>query len=759
MFEISYNDQDALEYYVGEKMAYKNAEYDFTFEKRYIVYHATLRRKIVYFAIDMQTKLSTEVCSRNDGTYFKHEYMKLIPDILYATKYDEGKSFTGFTAENLLETIDFIFRVVFPEYGYTIREEQINLCKKMFKGLTTKSVAICEAEVGTGKSLAYLIAAVCAKLYMKGNCLANQPITITTSNIELQNALIEKEIPRISEILTEYHIIDKPLRAVLRKGKEHYFCRFRYEDYVEKIKRNPEKYNELLSYLETSKFCDKAFDLDKIKISGSFKSKVCVKGNCGKCQYWQECKYAKYISYATGYERLDFQVTNHNLYLTATKNPCILRDTSLVIVDEAHKLKEAARDIYGERIAENDIDRYLNWVKILCKNKSNLSAFKKLHGEVTMLKRILFDKLRIQAKECDNECGCSSIISLPLGIICIIKELSEDLDKLDAMRKIYNGRCEVNAKLIAKSLLHFTQVSKVSVWIEIDENNMISLCCSPKNVGANLMQDLWNCNRRHVLTSGTMSDGKSFSFFKRENGLDRIAAYKILEVSTPSPFDYSNHARLYIPDDMPFPDNDSEKYIQIMAERIVKLISASNGHTAILFTSYKMLHSIYEITKDKLAEFDVICMTRSNKTAIADFKKSKNGVLFAAGSMWEGVDCVGDCLSSVIIVRLPFPLRSATMEEKKSACGNVPKFIQEYAVPEMLIKLRQGAGRLIRSESDTGLLSILDARASKDGKYREQVLNALRKYPLVESVDEAMEFFKMVKSPEYFEKGESAYDN
>ena len=144
-------------------------------------------------------------------------------------------------------------------------------------------------------------------------------------------------------------------------------------------------------------------------------------------------------------------------------------------------------------------------------------------------------------------------------------------------------------------------------------------------------------------------------------------------------------------------------------------------------------------------------MTKSNKNAINAFKKSKNGVIFASGSMWEGVDFIGDCLSSVIIVRLPFPMRSVTMEEKKNASKNVPQFIADYAVPEMLIKLRQGAGRLIRSEQDTGVLSILDSRASENGAYSRKVRQALRKYPMVSTIDEVHEFMKSVKQPDYFE--------
>ena len=117
--------------------------------------------------------------------------------------------------------------------------------------------------------------------------------------------------------------------------------------------------------------------------------------------------------------------------------------------------------------------------------------------------------------------------------------------------------------------------------------------------------------------------------------------------------------------------------------------------------------------------------------------------------MWEGVDCVGDCLSSVIIVRLPFPMRSAMMEQKKGECSDLRRFVREFALPEMLIKLRQGVGRLIRSETDTGLVTILDPRAS-EGAYASKVRAVLKKYPRVYSVEEIKEYFHAVKPVEYF---------
>ena len=142
-------------------------------------------------------------------------------------------------------------------------------------------------------------------------------------------------------------------------------------------------------------------------------------------------------------------------------------------------------------------------------------------------------------------------------------------------------------------------------------------------------------------------------------------------------------------------------------------------------------------------------MTKGNSNIITEFKNSKNGVIFASGTMWEGVDCAGDCLSSVIITRLPFPLRTANMEYKRNGCTSLRDFVNKYALPEMIIKLRQGVGRLIRKETDTGVVSILDSRAAH-GYYSDKVFDVLSKYPRVSTIEEVHEFMKRIKHESYF---------
>lgn len=323
------------------------------------------------------------------------------------------------------------------------------------------------------------------------------------------------------------------------------------------------------------------------------------------------------------------------------------------------------------------------------------------------------------------------------------------IDKIEGMKIKRNYGIPVTGSYLKTAITAINKTSKSTIWLDADENGLLSLCSTPKDINNIFRSKIWDSNVSHVLTSGTLSDGTDFEYFKAENGLDFIPHRLLLESRTESPFDYTNHTRLYIPTGMPTPDNDNEDYFKAIADEIYRIIKATNGHTAILFTSYKTLNLVHDLLRDRLTAYDTICMTRSNKNAITDFKKSKNGILFASGSMWEGVDCVGDCLSSVIIVRLPFPMRSALMEEKKNNCDSVGDFVDRYCTPNMLIKLRQGVGRLIRCESDTGVVSILDPRAISKS-YSVKIGQALHKFPKVDSAQEIECFMRGVKDEEYY---------
>lgn len=740
MFEITYNGEEMLRNYKQRRLAYKDGEYDFTFEDRYIIYHCNLCNELVYLAIDIETGKGIEVQRRFAKTpYNKDEYFGMIPKLLKAIKHTGDTRHISVAGSDPFATIDTIFKVILPRKGYEYRPEQARLSKNMYIAITEKKAGICEAEVGSGKTLAYLVAALVAREQEIKCRRKDDPITITTSSIELQKSIMEKEIPMISDILNESYIMHNPVVAVLRKGKEHYMCPKRYAEYLERG-------NEMPTAFEGIKL-DDVVDLDAMAIKEEIKDQICVKDNCYLCRHRSSCKYRNHIDYCMS-NQIDIQVTNHNLYLASMKNDYdILQSSTAVIVDEAHKFKDAAIDIFGMKISLSEIEAFASMIRNVCREEV-VHEVEATLDDLLRLCRKLFITLSTYAISYDDIEGRNKLVELSDEQKEDILVLTEILQQFESIKseipKEYRGVC-IN---LIRKLEVFLDSHTYDVWIEKDEKT-VSICSVTKHVGARLFKTVWDRGVSHILTSGTISDGRNFHYFKREVGLDKFKASEIIESRSSSPFDMEKNTRLYIPDDMP--SVESEEYYDAISKRIIELVKITNGHTAILFTSYTAMQNVYEKTRNALRKYKVFVMRKGDKQVIKKFKASKNGILFATGAMWEGVNCVGDVLSSVIIPRLPFPIRSAVLEGKKESCANSVEFISRFAVPEMIIKLRQGAGRLVRCETDTGIISILDSRANKY-YYADIIRDAMKKYPIVTSLSEVDKFMHEIKDEAFFAK-------
>ena len=765
MYEITYKESEFLNY----PQATEGAIYDFTFGNRYDIFHRPRGKMFEYIALDRTTGKTSWVLERKTPMDAS-EYSDITPQILYSIKYTGDPRCKGANSYSAIELMDIIFKVLMPKHGYSFRDQQYEMALSIFHGLNCRKVTLCEAEVGTGKTMAYLVAGFLAKFFDKSYSFMGYPVTITTSSIELQKSIMEKELPALSAMLMDFGLIQQPVTAVLRKGKDHYFCPRRYREYLHSISLFPHKYSETVDWVKSLNLTNGTLDLDPIPLNPYIKARICVKGSCHSCPCADRCEYARFLETASKPYNFDFQITNHNLFLTAQKSradhatkggllPC-----NFCIIDEAHKLIDTASDVFTASLKFSEVEDYIKAVKHKGGNDfKRRVAYFQLLKEAERLNRKLVSMFTLyKFKSSEDVCQVRVEITEPMNTT--IKKL------VKVLRKIGNwpapkGASDANTahplvdKLSAFLLPEENEEEKVGmgikeniVWISYDKStNTKSLCCMPTQMKDSLRTSLWTTFNTHfALTSGTMKDDTGFSFFKDELGITGcLDQYSVSEFSCESPFDYRNHTRLYISEDTPIPDMRDPEYIPTIAREVVKLVKATHGHTAVLFTSYKALNAVYNLVKDELKEYPLIKMSRSNKTAITQFKNSGNGVLFASGSMWEGVDCAGDILSSVIIVRLPFPLRSQTMEFKKMSCKNTKEFVQKYAVPQMIIKLRQGAGRLIRNETDTGVLAILDARAAKGGVYRTRVLNTLEKYPLVSSISDVASFIDSVKDESY----------
>lgn len=542
MFEITYNDSDTLQNFIDADKAYHGAIYDFTFEGRFIVYHFFVKDTARYVALDSMTGYGSEITRRRKEKLFDtRTYHSMTPMVLDSIKYTGDKRYLNVIVNNPLEAIESIFRTILPEYGFTVREDQIKLSQDMYLGLTGKQVAICEAEVGTGKTLAYLIASFVAKERYAAEYGFNLPVTISTSSIELQKMIVEKEVPQLSRMLQDYGLIKHPLCAVVRKGKEHYFCKARYYDYLNKIMDHKEKYRNMLDYFMANKIAVRAFDLDLWDMPAAIKGKICVKGRCSHCEYRDDCRYSCYVKAANDKGTVDYQVTNHNMFLTSIKasdgeaTSRIIQSSPYVVIDEAHKLLEAAQATFGEQFSEGMIQKYINSVRYLKSERVKEDTYNYFLDKAKKTNQQLFAMLRKLIPDDEFNDERTFGITIPDSGVSLILRLAETIAMIEAGRKPHRGAYEMDGKRIIKVLEQFVRQNDSNVWLELEDGNSLSLCCCPRNMADVMEKNVWNRSVSYVLTSGTMSDGRDFSFFKKENGLARLSKHLVSECSTASP--------------------------------------------------------------------------------------------------------------------------------------------------------------------------------------------------------------------------------
>jgi len=301
---------------------------------------------------------------------------------------------------------------------------------------------------------------------------------------------------------------------------------------------------------------------------------------------------------------------------------------------------------------------------------------------------------------------------------------------------------------IREQTAKFIKHKNLICWLETDKTK-IRLSSMPKELEKRLFDDQWKKGVATILTSGTLSAGGDFSHIKRTLGLNYLKS-RITETSKLSPFNYKENVLLYISRNMPFPNNKSKFYIIAITNEVERLIRATHGHTAVLFTSYKVMDMVWEQLEQQKIQFPMFRFDKGGIGEIKRFKQSKGGVLLASGALWEGIDIPGDALSMLIIVKLPFAVPDPVSEHEQTQYPDFATYRESVIVPEMLIKLKQGFGRLIRTETDTGVVAILDSRADKNGSYRKQVLETLPKCRVTDDIEEVKNFIITKKSPEYY---------
>ncbi len=625
--------------------------------------------------------------------------------------------------------------------GYERRKSQEMMVAQIAKGLEAEKSVIVEAGTGSGKSFGYLIPLLLSDV---------RPIVITTATIALQEQLINKDIPFLLEAMGL-----SDLKVKLVKGRGNYLCIQKMQE----LERNltPRSRHMLnLQYLKGSLQDD--WDGDRavldMSVPNDFWNEVrsetddCL-GN--KCVYFKENPYRMSRE---DLDKADIIVANHALYLQdVVSGGTLLPKHELVVFDEAHQIKSYASNAFTARIGKyastrliQKISRRLqpvpdDVVSGLADSESRLMAWLfRSRQEVFRLypDDEFYDLIDAQIEiltDLRTWLGGMDIQQLSLEVSHIENE--QDIDKAATQKakllEQLNGLI-TRWQFFAKCPLEdFTDnmgegLERVN-WAEINKDRIFfEIKSTPLDVADILTQYCWK-EKTAILTSATLSIGDSLRFFQRDVGMEN-AEQSIL----PSPFKYAEQSALYLPQGMPEPND--ETFAAAVANETIKILRKSNGRALVLFTSNNNMHLV---SQSVIPQVLYPCKVQGDmpRSRLIDwFKETENSVIFATATFWEGIDIPGESLSCVIIDKLPFappnePVTQAVVDHMKRKGEN---WFGDFSLPNAIMRLKQGFGRLIRTRMDKGLVAILDNRVMTKG-YGRTVLKSLPKVPIYYDLD------------------------
>jgi len=635
------------------------------------------------------------------------------------------------------------------KYGgrkYEERLQQKEMATYTAEALINNENLCIEAPTGVGKSFAYLVPAALYSIRKK------QPVIISTETINLQEQLINKDIPIIQKLLKI------SFTACLAKGRGNYLCKRRLElatgehqgEYLPGNSMMPE-IARISNWAQTTS--DGSLSNLDFEPSSSTWLCVCCEGiNCfgPKCKFVRQCFY---WNARKQWEKANLIVANHALFLSDMKMHIaddeemgLLPVYSAVIMDEAHQLEANAAKYLGTRISEPGIYNMLN--KLF--NPANARGLLIRPGEKTVELRQLvtvtfdfvktfFNSLRdymSQSKEVEKRvCKPDIVEDIITGQLALleqkldeyINEQSDEDYKLELTAQLL--RCREYIKAIFEFLMMRAEESVY--WIENEDSALtmsVTLNYSPLNIAEILKKNLFIKEPPVILTSATLSVANKLDFYKERTGFDGIE--KILS----SPFNYTGQAKIYI--SKTIPDPSEETFESELAKHIKNYIKKTHGKAFVLFTSYNLLAAVKKLTADYFKETDIRLLVQgegvSRSNMIKIFKEDIDSVIFGTTSFWMGVDVPGEALSNVIITKLPFavptePIIEARLEKIQKNGKNA---FMEYSLPEAVLKLKQGIGRLIRSKEDKGIIVILDKRIVTK-RYGKIFLDSLPPCPII----------------------------
>jgi ATP-dependent DNA helicase DinG len=632
-------------------------------------------------------------------------------------------------------------------HEYEYRPGQIDMARAVMRAFENRRHLIVEAGTGTGKTLAYLVPAVAAALGGRGR------VVISTGTKNLQEQLMEKDIPFLQSIM------QKSFKAAYMKGRNNYVCLHR----LGRAEGSPvlegldeaDYFEEVCNWARSSAMGDRA-ELSNLPEALSFwrhvdaRSETCLGP---KCTDFDACFITRMRDRA---QEAEIVVVNHHLFFAdlALRNGMygsVLPDYAAVILDEAHLVEDVASEYFGAQISNYQIEDLIRDIGFISFEDAEADReITKTSARVMRLADNFWMGFRdgrgdegrypiipgtFARRNEDGEMKSTRLGDLYVSVDGALGRLETTLDALkDKPAEVENIVRRIRQSRFDLQFIVTGLDKKFVFWVERRGRGLF-LRASPIDVSGILEDKLFEKVDTVVLTSATLSSAGNFSFIRERLGLDRAD-----DLIAESIFDYRSQALLYLPERMP--DPRSREWSEAAASEVIKIVNATEGRAFVLATSLAGMQSLYERAMPEIEYPCLLQGTASKGRLLERFRQTPNAVLFATSSFWQGVDVRGEQLSCVIIDKLPFavptdPIVAARQRHIEDEGGS--SFF-EYSVPQAIISLKQGLGRLIRSTTDRGVLAVLDPRL-RTKSYGKLFLQSLPPCKVTSSIEDVVDVF------------------
>jgi ATP-dependent DNA helicase DinG len=636
---------------------------------------------------------------------------------------------------------------------YEYRPGQLEMAKAVEKALAERRHLIVEAGTGTGKTLAYLLPAL----------RTGQRVIISTGTKALQDQLYFRDIPFLESLLGE-------LRVCYMKGRANYLCRHK----LVTLRNQPilsgleeiDQYRQIAEWEQTTETGDRA-ELSGLPESSALWSKLDARSDAclgSTCPDYRRCFITEMRRKAL---ESDIIIVNHHLFFadlsvrreaSGAPDAGILPEAAAVVFDEAHELEEIASSYFGLSVSNIRFEELARDTETMLRGKEGAGNLPGVTQQLRERARLFFSGLPMAGEGrqpfTQREEFLENAGDLYLGVTGTLRRLEAEIDNLKNVDEAPGLRKRVTRLRSEFEFLLESNASNTVYWLERrvyggaekgtatnrggfrSQVRTTFLQATPIDVSELLAELVFETIPTVVLTSATLTVQGGFEHMRRRLGLREAR-----ELVVPSHFRYGEQALLYLPPEMPDP-RDPE-FPEAAARCIRRVLEITRGRAFCLFTSYSQMRDLYERLLPVL-DFPILLHGNAPRKALLDeFRSTPNAVLFGTSSFWQGVDVQGEALSCVIIDRLPFavpndPVVQARMKVIEEA-GGKPFF--EYQVPEAVLTLKQGFGRLIRSLEDRGVLVLLDPRIRRQ-RYGQTFLQSLPPYRMTTTITDVERFFE-----------------